>query len=131
MKGGTRSNKRIFPHSVHGLLPNNANSIRSALERMTPDERYEVYVAVKTGEDHDNIELFESLYDEHYPDEFENAKKLDTMIAATPSWGTATQHDYDRSINDVLRYGPKGGKTRRNRRRRGRRSLKHKHSKRR
>lgn len=45
MKGGKRSNpSSVGRHSVHRLQPNNANGIRNALERMTPDERYEVYM---------------------------------------------------------------------------------------
>jgi hypothetical protein len=127
MKGGTRSNRRINPDSVHSLLPNNANSIRNGLEKMTPDERFKLYIEVHTDEP-ENIQLFEDIFREEYPHEFAAAY-------ATPSWETATKADFGRSIHDLLMDGPKGGKTRRNRRGRGRgrgrRSLKHKHSKRR
>lgn len=125
MKGGKRSNpSSVGRYSVHRLQPNNANRIRDALERMNEHERFDVYRQVKEGEDAENIELFESLYGELYPEEFEKAK---ATVYSMPSWTQLTQYDLGKSINEVL--SSKGGKTRRNRNRkrrgRGRRSLKH------
>jgi hypothetical protein len=120
MKGGTRSNRRINPDSVHSLLPNNANSIRNELEKMTPDERFELYIEVQKNDEPENIQLFKDIFRQEYPLEFTDAKrKTIDMVVNSGAFPTGT-----------------GGKTRRNRRGRrgrgrGRRSLKHKHSKRR
>jgi hypothetical protein len=129
MKGGTRSNRRINSDSVHSLLPNYANSIRTALEKMKPEERLEAYnETIKNPpmnkRDLENIQIYRDIFREEYPDEFAVA------YYATPSWRNATEDDFGMSIFDILK---RGGKTRRNRRGRGRgrRSLKHKHSKRR
>ena len=67
MKGGTRSNKRIFPHSVHRLQPNYANTIRNALEKMTPHERVEAYIemiATRPMNDHnaENLQIFKDIF---------------------------------------------------------------------
>ena len=131
MKGGTRSNKRIFPHSVHRLQPNYANTIRNALENMEPHERVDAYIemiATRPMNDHnaENLQIFKDIFRDEYPDDLAAADAEFAM----PSWANTTNADFDRSsIHDLLMDGPKGGKTRRNRNRRrrgrGRRSLKH------
>jgi len=145
MRGGTRSNRRIFPDSVHSLMSNNANSIRNGLERMDPNERFQVYIDVQKNDEPENIRLFEEIFRENYPKEFTVAKKtlLDMvensgrlplvkrrekgfMVVGSPS-------NVDPNLLVLPEEWPTdGGKTRRNRRRRrNRRSLKHKCSKRR
>jgi len=52
MRGGTRSNGRIFPASVHALraditaIYNAPDTIINVLERMTPDERTQTYILI-------------------------------------------------------------------------------------
>jgi len=115
MRGGTRSNRRIFPDSVHSLMSNNANSIRNGLERMDPNERFQVYIDVQKNDEPENIRLFKDIFREEYPLEFTLAnKRMLDMVADSGAFPTGMGM---------------GGKTRRNRNRkrrgRGRRSSKH------
>ena len=88
MRGGTRSNRRIFPASVHSLLSNYPNTIRNALEKMTPNERHANYIATFENPPMDerrlaNIKIYKDIYSEEYPDEFAKAEKAAQRAAAT------------------------------------------------
>ena len=140
MRGGTRSNRRNFPDSVHEFMAVMAdrNTILNALQDMPAEERTKMYIELNksrpsTGEDSEEVAAFNDVFAKHYPDEFEFAYnhirelndlyKLETILKK-PSQPESYYAHY-------APKGPKGGKTRRNRRRRSRRSLKRKHSRRR
>lgn len=145
MIGGTRSKKGSpGAQSVREVRPSNRNHIINALQRMDEQERIELYMEINQNEDAENVKIFNSIFSEHYPNEFKLAKekqlqmvinsgnlplvkrlKEGYMVIGHPS--EVASH----SLGLPEGWQTHGGKTRRNRRRRGRRSLKRKHSRRR
>ena len=133
------------------------DKIHSALKDMTPANRMDAYLeTVKqppmNSHDISNLQIYKETFQTEYPDEFAKAEKAAKAAKAAaakaelealerealklhdePSFSFENDVELDNIVKELLK---RGGKTRRNRRGRrgrgrGRRSLKHKHSKRR
>lgn len=141
MRGGTRSNRRIFPDSVHEFMAVMAdrNTIFNALQDMSADERTKMYLELNkpprpsTVDDLEEVAAFNDVFAKHYPDEFEFAyKNMGELNDFYKLEAIMSKPSNPKSYYAPKGYAPKGGKTCRNRRRRNRRrSLKRKHSRRR
>jgi hypothetical protein len=84
MKGGKRGNP-LPPgrETVRSLLPTDRNNIINALERMDPNERFELYKEVRGHEDRENILMFEEIFREKYPEELALAKRRMLDVVAS------------------------------------------------
>ena len=145
MRGGARSNKGSpGAQSVRELIPTDRNNIINALQRMDKQERFELYMEVNQNEDAENVKMFNSIFSEQYPNEFNLAKEkqLEMVINSGRLPLVKRLGDGHVVVGPPSKVDPHflelpegfqthGGKTRRTRRRRGRRSLKRKHSRRR
>jgi hypothetical protein len=112
------------------------NTILDKLNPMTPDERINTYILIneRNGDDGENeeynplfIKLFNEIFHESFNEDALSAREIMASRMVVP--GTVHIAGFSALNTDINRLG--GGKTRRNRRHRGRRSLKRKHSRRR